>query len=426
MEQVILKSNKKFGDRFDFTNTFYKDFTRTKLSIRCKRHNEHIDIIPRDHLRQVFGGCKQCQKEKPEIILQDNETIRDVNMEIYRDLYQVTNFGRVFSKKTNKELDMQLSSGYNRVSLHTPIKVKSKSKRVHRLVYLTFGGEIEKGKVIDHIDGNKLNNRIENLRCVAETVNMQNAHKNNKNMHKNQVIQAFDKEGNFVKEFNSTKEGADFIKQKYVVGINNCLRGDQHTSGGFVWKFKDPSILKEKEERYIKITTDFVCLGTLKGVDYSNYFINREGIVANKNTNRKIKPDIDPNNYSTTGLCNSEKDNHFFLHRLLGKFFLENGEIYFPDEKKYVVNHKDKNRNNNSLDNLEWMTKYQNDIHGSGKRVAKIDKLTDKVIKEYDSIAEAFRELGVTSKVQSSCISVVCKGKRKIAFGFKWKYLNYM
>lgn len=87
----------------------------------------------------------------------------------------------------------------------------------------------------------------------------------------------------------------------------------------------------------------------------------------------------------------------------------------------YVVNHKDHDKENNNIDNFEWITIKDNIIHGVGKRVAKIDKTSNKIIKIYNSIKKACNELK-----EKSCQNVtsVCKGKNKTAFGFKWKYID--
>ena len=52
--------------------------------------------------------------------------------------------------------------------------------------------------------------------------------------------------------------------------------------------------------------------------------------------------------------------------------------------------------------------------------VAQIDKNTNKIIKVYSSIADAYRELG---KAHSGHIASVCKGQRKTAYGYIWKYI---
>ena len=56
-------------------------------------------------------------------------------------------------------------------------------KYIHRLVYETFIGEIPEGMVINHIDGDKLNNKLDNLECVTQRKNCQcqNKKRNNKN-----------------------------------------------------------------------------------------------------------------------------------------------------------------------------------------------------------------------------------------------------
>lgn len=51
---------------------------------------------------------------------------------------------------------------------------KNISKRLHRLVWETFNGEIPEGMQIDHIDGNPENNRLDNLRCVTAKENSNN------------------------------------------------------------------------------------------------------------------------------------------------------------------------------------------------------------------------------------------------------------
>ena len=57
------------------------------------------------------------------------------------------------------------------------IKFNNKRYLEHHLIYLLFKSEIPKGLIIDHIDQNKLNNKIENLRLVDRGINRMNTDK---------------------------------------------------------------------------------------------------------------------------------------------------------------------------------------------------------------------------------------------------------
>lgn len=79
-----------------------------------------------------------------------------------------------YSKKQDKLILCKLSTdkdGYLKTGVSKP---ESKTLKVHRLVYETFNGEIPDGYVIDHIDANKENNSLNNLRCVTQKENCNN------------------------------------------------------------------------------------------------------------------------------------------------------------------------------------------------------------------------------------------------------------
>lgn len=99
-------------------------------------------------------------------------------------------------------------------------------------------------------------------------------------------------------------------------------------------------------------------------------------------------------------------------------------EYYIPKiEGKDKVNHKDGNKANNKIENLEWVTPSENSLHSrrvlhpsSTKAVRCIGK-DGEVIGEYRSIQEASEATGTNSR----CISNACLGKLKSSNGYLWE-----
>lgn len=56
------------------------------------------------------------------------------------------------------------------------------------------------------------------------------------------------------------------------------------------------------------------------------------------------------------------------------------------------------------------------------KKVQKLDKETEEILEEFNSLADAARSLGKDGKNGGSSIGAVCRGTKKSAFGYKWKY----
>ena len=100
----------------------------------------------------------------------------------YEDLYSFDlNTNQVYGHKHKKYLKIQLKKdGYYQILLSKNNKKKGFS--IHRLVYQAYNGVIPDKMCIDHIDCNKLNNNIENLRIANLSENNHNrkVNKNNK------------------------------------------------------------------------------------------------------------------------------------------------------------------------------------------------------------------------------------------------------
>ena len=93
--------------------------------------------------------------------------------------YLIYDDGRVFSKTSNRFLKPTVGNdGYSRIGLYN---IKCKKFLLHRLIAMHYIPNLENNPEVDHIDGNKLNNFIENLRWASTSQNAMNKRKQTRN-----------------------------------------------------------------------------------------------------------------------------------------------------------------------------------------------------------------------------------------------------
>lgn len=126
------------------------------------------------------------------------------------------------------------------------------------------------------------------------------------------------------------------------------------------------------------------------------YYINKEGYVFSKKLNGKMHQGDNGKGYKTTGLKlkTERKWRKCYIHILVATAYIEN------TESKEQVNHKDENKGNNHVENLEWVTRSENMNHGTAMNRMKL-KRCDKIyvydyllnfIGEYLGMAEATKK----------------------------------
>lgn len=115
--------------------------------------------------------------------------------------------------------------------------------------------------------------------------------------------------------------------------------------------------------------------------------------------------------YLYVALYKNNETRKFRVHRLVAEAYLEN-----PDNLP-EVHHKDHNRTNNCLGNLEWIAKADNVREATSKAIYQFN-LAGNLIRVWPSISEASRE----TCIDGSSISKCARGKYKTAGGFIWRY----
>lgn len=167
--------------------------------------------------------------------------------------------------------------------------------------------------------------------------------------------------------------------------------------------------------------------GRVFGLDRTITVVDGERTYEKPIAGRQLKQSMHDKGYKTVSLTKDGQTKQMFVHRIVAEAFLPN------PENLPMVNHKDEDKTNNFLENLEWCTAAYNRTYGnaverhakkirgrkSEKRIPVIQRYVDgNFVSRHDSITEA----ALSVNGAASAISAVCKGKRTLAYGYRWEY----
>lgn len=155
--------------------------------------------------------------------------------------------------------------------------------------------------------------------------------------------------------------------------------------------------------------------------DFPGYYISNFGRLYSCKKEKFLSPCDDKHGYLMLHLWKNNKQYVRKIHRLVAESFIENPENLSD------VNHKDENKTNNYVENLEWCSRQYNLNYGTrskrqadsiSKAVNMINKETQIILSTFKSSYDAYRQTGINA----GHITQVCKHNRKTAGGFLWEY----
>jgi len=153
----------------------------------------------------------------------------------YVGIYQISNLGNSKNKK-EKILRPKNNKKYKQVALNK--NGKKKFFFVHRLVAKAFIDNPKQLNEVNHKNENTTDNRVENLEWCNHKYNVNYGTRNIKTALKNgKEVCQFDKEGNLLKTFKSTRSAereCNILHQN----ISDCCNGKVRQAGEFIWKYK--------------------------------------------------------------------------------------------------------------------------------------------------------------------------------------------
>lgn len=225
------------------------------VATRRKRQTDSLSLLSFVGIKHNVGSMKEQEIWKPV-----------VGFEGY---YEVSNLGRVRSVdriitystgvKTpykGKVISSIVTQAYLQVNLQ--VNQRRKMAYVHRLVAEAFIPNPDSKKHVDHINGDKLDNRVENLRWATPRENQYNpvTVRRHREMMAKRVCKSikrvyqYDLDMNLINTFSSIADAGrqTGINTSSIVG---CCRNRQYknTAGGYIWRYADEDINKNQNSK---------------------------------------------------------------------------------------------------------------------------------------------------------------------------------
>lgn len=330
--------------------------------------------------------------------------------------WHISSYGRFCNKVGHVSLGCLLASGYRSIDL------AAQKFLVHRVVKLTFHGLPKDPNMwqVHHRDGNKENNRLENLDFVNSSLNIQHSYADSS------------RQCGGSKRWKPVEwrpvGSQDWIECPSVTvaaqqfGVSACTMStwcrSKHIHNGFEFRLQDikQDALPGEEWRTIR--------DPATGMELHGRMVSSLGRVMLQNgfVYRGYKQ---KQGYFETSISNGKRKTQL-VHRLVANAFLGSP----PTKDRIFINHKDGDKGNNAVENLEYVTPAENVRHGLSRagRTARQPYVTARAVLSraygsdsdwtyHPSMACAADTLSVQSQSVSNCV----RGAQKQSGGYEFR-----